>query len=715
MKSDHLQAMLHPSSIAVIGASNNPRKIGHALIKGLMESGYKGAIYPINPTSDEIRGLKAYPSVVDIPGDVDAAILTVPAQFALDVTEDCGKKGVKSLIVITSGFGEVGEVELEDKLVKKAKRYGMRVLGPNVVGILSNAEEMNASFAAFLPYPGKASIISQSGALLVAIIAATYARGIGFNEMVSIGNMADIQFSDLIAFMDKDEATSCIAMYIESLNDGRRFIETCRKATKPVIALKAGTSVRGAAAAASHTGSLAGLAKVYEAAFEQAGVIQAIDVNNLLDRTLALSLQPPMLGDNIAILSNGGGVGVLSADAAERFGIPASAMPQDLQDTLMNWIPSYGSARNPVDLTGMGDAERFYHITRETVKHPWVDGVVIQICESQMLDLVEIVKGVHRAIEEGGMKDKPITVSLIGGDRAEEASRWMIEHGIPAYDSPDLAVNALAALREVARYRALLTQDSMAAAAIDPVGARQVIETARDAGRLGLTEIESRGIFEAYGLPVAQTRLATSSEEAVSHAGEMGYPVVMKVVSPDILHKSDAGGVKIGIEDEDGVREAYKTIMANASAYKADAVIDGIAIQEMAPAGTEVILGSIDDPTFGQTVMFGLGGIFVEALKDVTFRVAPVSPRQAADMLGEIRGVAVLKGTRGEAPRDQEALAAVISRYAHMVADLGDELAETDANPCLVYEEGKGVKIVDARIILKKEGTGNAKISATPA
>lgn len=708
MKSDHLRAMLHPSSIAVIGASNNPRKIGHALIKGLLESGYKGDIFPVNPTSDEIQGLKAYPSVLDIPVEVDTAILTVPAKFALDVTEECGKKGVKSLIVITSGFGEVGEVELENKLVQKAKQHGMRVLGPNVVGILSNAEDMNASFAAFLPFPGKASIISQSGALLVAIIAATYARGIGFNEMVSIGNMADIQFSDVIAFMDQDDATSCIAMYIESLNDGRRFIETCRKASKPIIALKAGTSTRGAAAAASHTGSLAGLARIYEAAFEQAGVIQAIDVNNLLDRTLALSLQPPMLGDSIAILSNGGGVGVLSADAAERFGIPAEEMPKDLQAALMDWIPSYGSARNPVDLTGMGDAERFYQTTKLTVSHPWVDGLVIQICESQMLDLVEIVKGVHRAIEESGIKDKPITVSLIGGDRAEEATRWMIEHGIPAYNSPDLAINALAALREVARYRALLAETPETTGKIDPVAARAVIESVRETGRLGLTEIESRAIFEAYGLPIAQTRLATSQEEAVSHAGEIGYPVVLKIVSPDILHKSDAGGVKVGIGDEAGVREAYQTIMANARAYKADAVIAGIAVQEMAPAGTEVIIGSIDDPTFGQTVMFGLGGIFVEALKDVTFRVAPISPRQAEDMLNEIRGVSVLRGIRGEAPRDQAALAATISRYAHMVADLGDDLAETDANPCLVYEEGKGVRIVDARVILKEKAISEA-------
>jgi len=701
VKPENLRALLHPESIAIIGASNNPQKIGYAIVHNLQESGYEGKIYPINPTSGEIQGLKAFPSVSVVPGEIDTAVITVPAKYALAVAEECGQKGVKVLIVITSGFGEVGENELEDQLVATARRHKMRLLGPNVVGILSNAEKMNASFAAFLPYPGKASIISQSGALLVAIIASTYTRGIGFNEMVSIGNMSDLQFSDLIEFMDTDAATTCISLYIESLNDGRRFIEICRQASKPIIALKAGTSARGAAAAASHTGSLAGTAKVYDAAFEQAGVLQARDVNNLLDRTLALSLQPPMLGGNIAIISNGGGVGVLSADAAERFGLPASEMPKDLQDGLMNFIPSYGSARNPVDLTGMGDATTFYEVTRLTLSHSWVNGLVIQICESQMLDLVEIVKGVHRGLQETGIKNKPVTVSLIGGDRAEEASRWMIEHGIPAYDSPDLAINAMAALREYARMQEGLAAAGSPEEKPDRATVQAIITRAREQGRLGLTELESRDIFEAFGLPVAQTRLAASEVEAVVAADTIGYPVVLKIVSPDILHKSDAGGVKVGVEDETGVRAAYGTIMTNARAYNPEARLLGVAVQEMAPAGTEVIIGSTNDPTFGPTVMFGLGGIFVEALKDVTFRVAPVSPREAREMLQEIRGVSVLRGTRGEAPRDLDALADVISRYSHMVSHLGADIAESDANPCLVYAEGEGVQVVDARIILK--------------
>ncbi len=702
MTTDQIHALLHPTSIAVIGASNNAEKIGYAVVHNLQESGYQGKIYPINPNSEEIQGLKTYPRVTEVPGAVDAAIIVVPAKYVLDVTKDCGEKGVKVLLVIASGFSEVGREDLEEKLVATATQSGMRVLGPNIVGVLSNAENMNASFAGFLPYPGEASLISQSGALLVALDAATYTRGIGFNEMVSIGNMSDIQFSDLIEFMGQDEATKCISLYIESINDGRRFIDTCRKIRKPILALKAGKSKRGAAAAASHTGSLTGATKVYDAAFEMAGVIQASDVNNLFDRTLALSLQPAMQGDNLVILTNGGGVGVLAADAAEQFGIPATEIPQDLQEGLMNYIPDYGSARNPIDMTGMANTDRFYQATKLAFSHPWVDGLTVLICETELLDLVEIVKGIHRAVEESGIKDKPIALALVGGDRSVEARNWIIKHGIPAYYSPDLTINAMAALRDQARFRAFTSNPISPEVKVSSSAAREVISRARQKGVPGLTEIESQQIFKAYGLPVVQTRLAMSEEEALAAAQEIGYPVVMKIVSPDILHKSDAGGVTVGVQNDQALKKAYQSILENAKNFNADAVIEGIAVQEMAPSGTEVIIGSLNDPTFGPTVMFGLGGIFVEILKDITFRVAPISPQQAKTMLKDIRSAAIFDGVRGQAPLDSDALAETISRYSHMVADLGGDIAETDANPCIVYEQGQGVKIVDARIILKQ-------------
>ncbi|HZU86968.1 MAG TPA: acetate--CoA ligase family protein, partial [Anaerolineaceae bacterium] len=617
--------------------------------------------------------------------------------------EECGKKGVKGLIIITSGFSEVGNRELENELVATAHRYGMRILGPNIVGTLSNSDKLNASFAPFLPLPGKASLVSQSGALLIAIDAATYTRSIGFDKLISIGNMSDVDFADLVTWLDQDEDTSCITLYIEGFKDGRRFIEAGRKAHKPIIALKAGVSAHGAAAAASHTGSLAGAAKVYGAALQQAGVVQATDLDNLFNRTLALSLQPPMKGGNLLVLTNGGGVGVLATDSAERFGLPLSFAPADVQTELKKHMPEFGSAKNPVDLTGMAGNDWYYSTVKFSFAHPWVEGLVVLYCETAMTDPLEIAKSIHQAITETGIKDKPVTVSFVGGEESAKAMQWLVLNGIPAYGAPDLAVNAMAALREYARIQESIAEVVAPCEIKERKNALQIIDKARADGRDSLTEIEAKQVFSLYGLPVTKTALSRSEDEAVKIAKETGFPIVMKIVSPDILHKSDAGGVKVNIKDENAVREAYRTILENAKKYKADANIHGIAIQEMAPWGTEIILGSVNDPTFGPTMMFGLGGIFVEVLKDVTFRVAPVSESQALRMLGEIRGAPILAGVRGEAPRDRQAMAETICKYSNLILDLKDEISESDANPVLVYEEGKGIKVVDARIILKKK------------
>jgi len=702
---DHkaLDGLLRPSKIAVVGASATPGKIGYTVLKNLLEGGYKGKIYPVNPSATEILGLKVYPTISDIPENIDAAIITIPAKAVISTIDELGAKGAKGMIVITSGFSEVGLKDLERELVEKANSYGIRVLGPNIVGVLSNSDKMNGSFAPFLPLEGKASLVSQSGALLIAIDAASYIRRVGFDKLISIGNMSDVDFADLITWLNDDPNTSCISLYIEGFRDGRRFIEAARNANKPIIALKAGVSAHGAAAAASHTGSLAGAAKVYGAAFQQAGVVQATDLNDLFNRTLSLSLQPPMKGDNLLVITNGGGVGVLATDAAEKSGVPLKFAPADVQAELKKHMPEFGSAKNPVDLTGMAGTDWYQASIRFAFAHPWVDGLVVLYCETAMTDPLDIAKGIKKAIVESGVTDKPVTVSFVGGERSEEAMRWLVENGIPAYGAPDLAVNAIAALREYARMKEIVREEAMPCLAQDRERALKIINKARSEGRDSLTEIEAKEVFECYGLPVTPTRLARNEDEAVALAREIGYPVVMKIVSPDILHKSDAGGVRVNIKDDAGVREAFKVIMKNAKEYKATANIHGIAVQEMAPWGTEVILGSVNDPTFGPTMMFGLGGIFVEVLKDVTFRVAPVTSSQALRMLDEIRGAPIIAGVRGEAPRDRQALADVICQYSTMILDLADEVSESDANPVLVYESGKGLKVVDARIILKKK------------
>jgi acetyl coenzyme A synthetase (ADP forming)-like protein len=699
---ESLDVLLKPKSIAVVGASGTPGKIGYSVVKNLIDSKFEGQIYPINPSAGEIQGLKAYASVMDVPGPIDTAIITIPAKLILKATDELGAKGVKGMVVITSGFSEVGEKELEAELVAKAKKYGIRVLGPNIVGVLSNTDKLNGSFAPFLPLPGKAALVSQSGALLIALDAATYSRRVGFDKLISIGNMSDVDFADMVTWLDNDPNTSCISLYVEGFKDGRRFIEAARNAHKPIIALKSGVSAHGAAAAASHTGSLAGAAKVYSAAFQQAGVVQATDLNDLFNRTLVLSMQPPMKGDNLMIITNGGGVGVLATDAAEKFGIPLKFAPKDVQDELKKHMPEFGSAKNPVDLTGMAGNEWYFDSIRYAIGHQWVDGMVVLYCETAGTDPLEIAKGIKQAADEANVPEKPITVSFVGGEKSEAAMRWLVEHDIPAYGAPDLAVSAIASLRDFQKMRALIGSNPAPCASDARGNALKIIEKARSDGRDSLTEIEAKEVFKLYGMPVTVTRLARSADEAVALAKEVGYPVVMKIVSPDILHKSDAGGVRVNIKDEAGAREAYQTILNNAKAYKANANIHGIAIQEMAPWGTEVILGSVNDATFGPTIMFGLGGIFVEVLKDVTFRVAPVSSDQALRMLDEIRGAPIIGGVRGEAPRDRKALADVICAYSNMIVDLADVVAESDANPVLVYEEGKGLKVVDARVILKK-------------
>ena len=429
MDTTSLDNLLRPKSVAVVGASSHPGKIGYTVVENLIKGGYKGKIYPINPTATDILKLPVFKAIGDVAGDVDLAVITVPARLVAQVAKECGEKGVRALSVITSGFSEIGQPALEQELVDIARSYHMRVLGPNIVGTLINSDKLNASFAPFLPFAGKATLITQSGALLIAMDAMTYTRRVGFDKMISIGNMADVDFGDLIAWLDQDEHTSCISLYIEGLKDGREFIEAGRKCIKPIIALKSGVSAHGAAAAASHTGSLAGAAKVYSAAFQQAGAVQASDLNNLFDRTLAMSLQPPLRREHLLIITNGGGVGVLATDAAEKYGIPLHFAPEDVQAEMKKHMPEFGSARNPVDLTGMAGNDWYYESVKFAYAHAWTDGLVVLFCETAMTNPLEIAtgnqEGAGRGRQNGSAGDRfhgrrgalPGGDDLAGGER----------------------------------------------------------------------------------------------------------------------------------------------------------------------------------------------------------------------------------------------------------------------------------------------------------
>jgi acetyltransferase len=712
MSSESLTPLLRSKSIAIIGASNTPGKIGYLVLKNLVDGKYPGQIYAINSREcGDVLGIRCYRSVLDVPGEIDAAMLVVPAARTLAVAEECGHKGVKALIVVASGYSEIGRTDLETDLVTVARRYGMRVLGPNIVGIMSNSDHTHASFAPFMPLPGRAALVSQSGALVIAMSAASHVRNVGFDKMISVGNMADVNFDDLVRWLDEDDQTTSIAIYVEGFKNGRLFLETAQRVHKPIVVLKAGISAHGSVAAQSHTGAMAGTGKIYEAAFQQAGVVRASDLTNLFDRTLALSLQPPMSGDNLMVISNGGGVGVLATDAAERCGIPLHFAPKDLQASLRAYLPEIGTAMNPVDLTGMGGSPEYFATVRTALQHPWVHGLVVLFCDVGRDDPMEIAATIKRAMDDSAVVDKPVTLSFIGGAETERAIRWLVGQGVPTYGAPDTAINGIAALHEYAHNATLAAEVFTRYSDVDEAAARAIMGQARTAGRLHLTEVESKLVFAAYGLPVVATDLATTEDEAVRLAEKRGYPVVLKITSHDILHKSDAGGVKVNLNSAADVKAAYRTILASAQAYKADARIEGIAVQQMVPSGVEVILGSVNDPAFGPTMMVGLGGIFTEILQDVTYRVAPISPGHAQVMLEELQGAPILTGIRGAAPCDRTALATTVSRYSQMIIDLSDEIAESDANPVLVYAEGRGLKVVDARIILNRLWTRGDSIA----
>jgi acetyltransferase len=692
-----LDPIFKPKSVAVIGASREPYAIGYSVVKNLLTTRYEGKIYPINPKADEILGLKCYHSILDVPDPVDLAVVTVPAKITPIVVEEAGKKGVVGLAVISSGFSEVGDIALEDQIVNIAKKYKMRILGPNIVGLMNNPLKMNASFAPYLPYPGKIAMISQSGALLIALNSRTWLDRVGMSHLISIGNMADLDFATLIEYFSGDDQTSCISLYIEGIKNGKDFIEASKKVIdKPIVALKAGVSKRGAMAAASHTGSLAGSSKIYDSAFKQAGIIKATDLNDLFDKSLALASQPPMHGENLLIITNGGGIGVLATDAAEKNDLQVKDPPDDLKEKIKKIIPDFGSTKNPIDLTGMANDEWYKNSLSAALEDPWVSGIIILYCEVAVLDPKDLAAAVNEVVS-CSKTSKPITIALVGGEQSMRAAEWLQKKGIPVYQSPDRAIKAMAALRDFGKIKETGFDIFGPYKDVDKDKVNVILTEVNKRKNRYVTELEAKQIFEAYKIPTAKSMLAKTEEEAVNLANQIGYPVVMKIVSPQIIHKSDVGGVKINIKTDDEVRKAYNQIIINVSKIDPKPEILGILVQEMAPSGTECIIGSTQDPQFGATVMFGLGGVFVEVLKDVSFRITPFSNNTAKQLIDEIEGRAILYGARGEKSKDIDALANAISRFSQLVEEF-PILKEVDANPTILYE--KGLKVVDARIIL---------------
>lgn len=694
-----LDMFSNPRSVAVIGASREPGKLGYGILSNVIQYGFAGDIYPINPKAEEILGLSCYASVLDVPGTIDLAIIVVPYKFVTLALEECGQKGVKGVIVISAGFREAGleGVRRERDLIAIAKKHGVRLIGPNCLGVIDTHCPLNASFAAGMPPTGEIAFMSQSGALCTAILDWALAKDIGFSRFVSLGNKADIDEIDLLEAWEADARTRVILIYTEGLTDGQRFIEVARRVTKktPVVAVKSGTTGAGSRAVSSHTGSLAGSEQAYRAAFSQAGVIRAESIEEMFDFSVAFSYQPPLQGDRIAIVTNAGGPGIMATDALERAGLQMASLSEETVKTLQAGLPPASNIYNPIDVLGDALADRYGLALEAVMKEDGVHGVMVILTPQVMTQIEKTAKVVGQI---AARYEKPVVGCFMGEAKAGIGIKVLGRYCVPNYSFPERAANALRAMMLYHRWRKTPPLDAPVFD-VDEAGVRALFDRIQSEGRLSIGDAEARKVMEAYGIPVPQSRLANTAEEAVRIAEEIGFPVVLKIASPDILHKTDIGGIKLDVRTPADVRDAFDLLTFRAQRYMPEAEIWGCQVQEMVGGGREVILGMNRDPQFGPLMMFGLGGIYVEALKDVTFRIAPFSRAEARAMLTEIRAVSLLRGVRGEPAADLEAIEDVLLRLSQLVTDF-PEIVEMDINPLIVFEKGRGAISVDMRLVL---------------
>ena len=696
---------LNPKSIAVIGASEKPGTIGKAIISNIM-NGYKGEIYPVTPSHETVFGRRAYKSVIDVPNNIDLAVVVTPSKIVPSVIEECGKKNVRGAIIITAGFKEVGgEGEsLQKQVAEISRKYGVRIIGPNCLGVMNLAPQtmMNSTFLKVTPKTGNIALVSQSGAICAALVEDAIAQDIGFSAVISMGNKVDMNENDILEMLIEDEQTKVIVMYLEDLADGRQFIEICRKITKevknkkPVLVLKAGRTPEGARAAMSHTGALMGSDEVYDAIFTQAGAIRVDTMQELFDYATAFAKQP-LPGDGVVIVTNAGGPGILSTDALSKYEIKMANI-EEIRPKIDAVIPSYGSSRNPVDIVGDADYNRFDRVLSEVLVHPNTGAAVVMCTPSATLDYDGLARVV---VKMSKTKGKTILASLMGLAEGTENKKILSEGGVPHYVYAELAIRALKTMYD---YRSWINtpKSYVRSFKVDRERAREIFDGVRKQNRSHLIEEEGYEVLKAYGFPVPTSILAQDESDCIMAAQQIGYPVVMKIASPDIIHKSDAGGVKVNLRSEEEVRNAYRSIISSATKYKSDAKILGVLVQEMVKGGKETIIGAKQDPKFGPLVMFGMGGIYVEVLKDVVFRLAPIDEYEASRMVESVRTSKILRGVRGERPSDINALVECLQRLSQLVIDF-PEITEFDMNPLLVLEEGKGCKSVDVRIGLDHE------------
>ena len=694
-----LESLFNPQSVAVVGASANPAKLGYSVLDNIIKYGYQGQVYPINPKEEKILGHTCYPRVSDAPGEVELAVLVVPRKFVAGVMQDCGAKGVGAAIIITAGFRETGPEgrQLEREVMKIARQHDIRVVGPNCLGMINTASALNASFAATMPEKGCISFMSQSGALCTGILDWAAANNLGFASFVSLGNKGDLDETDFLQAWQQDPDTDVVMAYLEGIVDGPRFMEAARQLTrhKPLIVVKSGTTSAGSRAVSSHTGTLAGSDAAYDAAFKQSGVLRARSVSELFVYSTAFAYQPLPQGRQVAIVTNAGGPGIMATDACEKQGLQLASLSPETVSLLQEHLPAAANCYNPIDVLGDARADRYRLALKAALDDPNVNAAILLLTPQAMTEIKETAQV---AVELSQGYDKPVLANFMGAKDVAVGNHILGTGRIPYYGFPEEAASALARMVEQREWRER-THTPMERLPVDRERAATALLTAQKAGRLGLNEIEARQVVAAYGLPLPQSQLAQNVAQAVQWAGEIGYPVVMKIISPDILHKSDIGGVQVGIKNEKEVRLTYEEIINRAYRYLPDADVWGVAVQKMVPMGKEVIVGVNRDPTFGHLMMFGLGGIYVEVLQDVVFRVAPLTRVEAEEMVREIRSFPLLAGTRGEKPVDLDAIVDCVLRVSQMVTDF-PQIVELDINPLFAYEDGQGAMAVDARIVI---------------
>jgi len=690
---------LSPKSMAIIGASDKRGSVGRAITSNIM-NGFTGKVFPISPSRPKVFYEKAYKSVLDVPSPIDLAVIITKNTIVPLVLEECGKKKIKGVIVITAGFKEVDEEgkKLEQKLKDIAKKYHLKVIGPNCLGVMNLDPKtmMNATFLKVTPKSGQIALISQSGAICAALVEDASAQGIGFSAVVSMGNKADQNEIDVLEMLANHKQTKVIVMYLEDMGNGQRFLQICKNITKkqrkPILVLKSGRSPEGAKAAMSHTGALMGSDEIYDALLKQSGAIRVDTMEELFDYATAFSKQPlPMKGD-LVIVSNAGGPAIISTDSCSKLGIKMANI-EKIRPKINAVIPPWGSSRNPVDIVGDADFNRFNNVLENVLKNENVGSVITMCTPSATLDydkLAEVVVKMSKKYK------KTMLASLMGLDEGLTNREILARGDVPYYTYAESAIRTLKAMLRFTEW-VKTPEGKIKKFSVNKQKVQKIFDKVKKEKRKNLLEEEGQEVLRAYGLPLPKSLLAKNENDAVKAAKKIGYPVVMKIASPQIIHKSDAGGVKVNLKNEKEIHDAFNLIVKNAKKYDKKAVIKGVLIVEMVKGGKEMIIGSKLEPGFGPVIMLGMGGIYVEVLKDVTFKLAPVTDRETADMISSIKTKKILEGVRGEKPSDIAKLSECIQRLSQLVTDF-QEIKELDMNPVLVMEKGKGCKILDVRM-----------------